>query len=374
MKLLLLAACLVALSVPACAGGAPQTPTASGTVRLSAASIVMGVVRAPKGILASVVPTGGGNLGVISNNGGAVVPTGGGNLMPAPGAGLRSLLAVTEAPLAGATVFVGDVAGRPYPLVPAVTTDAEGRFTLPDVPSGFTVTIVVKGHDEARAKDVTLQTIVKTSELGATANVDTSSSLVTLAVLDGTSDLGEFNPATFRTATEAAAKHLTDADVPDLSDRSAVIAKVDALAASVAELKTALEQIRQDLKAIKATVDEINQKLGAPPAQGGALPPPGQPLPPGPNGGAGICTPPTLHELVLTGKYDTFPLVLEFISMRGDKIASATFEGPGKTASTVISEICSHRLVLAQPGGAKYADHPSFAIPKGAPKRVELPI
>lgn len=390
---------LAALALPACSQPAPPTqpvkpvstpkPAASEAAKKpTVKSIVTGVVKAPAGIIGpnggQVIPTGGGN--VVGNAGGNVIPTGGGNLfLPREAPGLRRLLAVTEAPLANAAVFLADAAGNAYPNVAGTTTDAQGRFTLPDVPPGFTVTVVVRGYDEARKKDVTLQTIVKTSELGASTSIDTASSLVTLAVLEGTSEIGDVNAAAFRTATEATARSLTDADVPDLSDRTAILAKVEALAETIAELKAALTEIREDLSDIKASIEEINDKLGAPQQQAGGFPPPpprpgAQQPPPGgqppPRGGqqppAGCEKVP--HELVLTGTYRNYPLRLDVLTIDRRLVASVTFEAAGAAAAAELPDVCDHLFVLRDASGTEIHRNPPYAFPAGSPRRVELPF
>lgn len=360
-------------------------PAASASpARLRASSIVTGVVKAPKGI-AGVIPTGGGHViptgggHVIVNNGGNVIPTGGGNLLRL--LATRGVLAVTEAPLANTEVFLADAAGNAYPNIAPVTTDAEGRFTFEDVPPGFTVTVVARGRDEARAKDVTLQTIVKTSELGATTAIDTATSMVTLAVLQGESEIGDVNAATFRTATEATAKGLTDADVPDLSDRTAILAKVEALAGQIAELKEALDEIREDLADIKASIDEINQKLGAPqqtvPAWQPPPPPPPQPQPggvqppPGPTGGG--CTP-VPHEFELTGTYANYPLRLDFLTRSNTLAGQVRFEKPGAVPALAIPDVCPHRMVLWDARNQQVVAYPEYGFPAGSAKRIKLPF
>ena len=241
----LAACCAALLALSACAqipglpgGSAPTTPVEAQAGAKKPTAIVTGVARGPKAIVSRVLPTGGGH--VIPTGGGNVIPVGGGHVLPS-GGGHLALLAVEEAPLTQAKVFLADAAGQPYPSLEAVATDAEGRFTFPAVPAGHTFMVVVEAYDSVRAKDVTLQTLVKATELGASTSVDAATSLVTLAVTEGQGGaLGDLNPATFRTATEATARHLMDADLPDLGDRSAILAKVAALESSIAELKSAL--------------------------------------------------------------------------------------------------------------------------------------
>jgi hypothetical protein len=359
----------IALAAPCgCAplGLAPVTPQASVAAPRAGSTVVVGVAIAPQGIT-GIVPTGGGNI----------IPTGGGDRW--------HLQALTQQPLANAQVYLADAAGQPYPLIKPVTTDAQGRFTFTDVPVGVTVMVVATGRNPA-GKDATLQTLVRTAELGATANIDTASSLVTLAVVkDQSGDLGEFNASSFRTATDATARQLDDQDVPDLTDRAALLARIDKLAQSVAELKTALDAIRQDLKDIKASLEEIKARLGQPTggpphvfAPGDPIPSldpnPHTPLPVGPNGGEGICAAPTEHELALSSVYPSYPLTLQIITPRGNVLRTITFDKPGATPVVSFVEICPNGLILKDANGTVMAQASGWVIPKGAPRRVTLPI
>lgn len=331
-------------------------------------TVITGTVKATKDILPRVIPTGGGN----------VIPTGGGNVIPTGGGNFR-VAGLEEAPLGNATVFLADAAGRPYPGLPAVTTDATGAFTFTEVPAGHTYMVVVSGRDGARQKDMTLQTLVAPSDLGATTQVDTATSLVTLAVTEGQNELGSFNAAAFRTATEATAKHLDAASVPDLSDRSAILAKVEALSQTVQELKTAIEEIRQALKEIQASIDELktqvaNQANGPyhPPAPGTL---PGAGFKPG-NGGArpGDCAPPQDYVFKLKKAYTGYPLRVDFVSPYGHLKAQVIFSGPGATGTGAVPTGCPHAVTLRDANGLVLASEGAWSIPLGSGLDVELPF
>ncbi|MDB5101403.1 MAG: hypothetical protein JWM80_5824 [Cyanobacteria bacterium RYN_339] len=339
----------------------PQPLAATPQAPAKAASTVLaGVARAPVGITgvianngAAIVPTGGGN----------VVPTGGGNIVPTGGGNLR-LQAFSEAPLANATVFLGDSAGQPYPLVAAVQTDAQGRFSFPDVPVGVTVMVVALGRDEARHADATLQTLARTSDLGATATVDTASTLVTLAVVqEQQSDLGSFDAATFRTATEATARQLASQAAPDLTDRAALRAQVAALSNDVLELKSALDALRQEIKDLKASLADIKARLG-------------QPKPPatGPNGGPGICALPVAHEFALSSQYAGYPLKLEVVAPHGAVVFTMAFQKPGATATLAYPAICPNTLVLYDANGVELARKAGWSLAMDAAYHVDLPL
>lgn len=397
---LLIATCLT-VGIAACAPVPPAATTAPGQAAASqvAKGVVTGSVLAPSRLIGSVLPTGSGN--VLPTGSGNVVPTGSGNVVPVGGGNLS--------PMANAKVFLADAAGQPYPSLEAVTTDSEGRFTFPAVPAGYTFMVVAQAKDTKLNKDVTLQTLVKSSELGATANVSVPSSFVTMAVTEGQgSQLGEFNAASFRTATEAAAKGLTDDDLDALSDRSALLKRIDSLAESIAELKQALDAIRKDLKDIKTSLDEIKNKLDSqspapqpqggqfpppqggqfPPPQGGQFPPPQgggqmgglpfpggqQPAPPGSPNNPFNCLPPQSVTFTLSGTYTGYPLRLEVINPTGQLITTATFAAQGAQATTIVPTGCANTLKLRNASGTEVASAASFAVQSGSSGQVTLPF
>jgi hypothetical protein len=403
-RLCALALTLPLLAVTACNNSAPPStpasaptsaPTAAPTTEVKpaqakATSVITGTALGPVNHVGRVIPVGGAN--VVASGGSNVVPVGGGNVVPVGGGHaifpaigqLRRVQAVQESPLANATVFLADAGGNPYPGLASTTTDAQGKFTFNEVPAGYTFMVVVAAQDQSRGKEVTLQTLVHPTELGATTNIDTSTSLVTLAVTQGQSGLGEFNAAAFRTATEATAKQLKAEDVPDLSDRSAILAKVDQLSQSIAELKQALDDVKQDLKDIKDQLDAINQKLSASPSPT-PTPAPTQPAqtgmtqpPPPPPGGqpAGPCLGTVQHGFVLTGTYpaQAYPIRLDFIAPMGALVASTSFASPGAVATATLPVGCQHRLVLKNKDFVDLNVRDGYIVPVDAPYQVQLPF
>lgn len=371
-------ACLAATAPLACAqqpGGSPV-----GTAAVAPAEpgkgrgVVTGVARGPKFLVGRVLPTGGGH--VLPTGGGNVLPTGGGNVVPTGGGNLAAafgLQAVTEAPIAGAKAYLADAAGQPFPTLAAVETDAEGRFTFPAVPAGHTFMVVVDVRDTARAKDATLQTLVRSSELGASTTIDAATSLVTLAVTEGQGGaLGDLNPSTFRTATEAAARHLMDADLPDLSDRSAMLAKISSLENSIAELKSALEEIRQDLKDIKASLEEIKSQVAGRPI---GAPDPGMVKNTNGTGArAGDCGGTGTFKFALKKAYDRYPVRVDFVSPYGHHKGQLIFTARGDEPSLTLPYGCPHAITLRDADGKTLANDPAYSVPLDAKTRVELPF
>lgn len=278
-----------------------QATTKTATTGEAVRALVTGVFSVPTPLLGSYA---GGK--VLVNNGGSIVAAGGLNAVGDTKASY-GLLAVPASPLAGAKVYLADAGGSPIPGIDPVTTDEKGAFTIPEVPAGYSFVLVAEAATTG-GETATYQTLVKSSELGATANVDAASTLVTAAVVKGLSggDLGEVNPARFQTARQTAHANLQAADLPDFTDRAAVVAKIDALIAQVDELKASIDLLRQDIQDIKASLAEIEAKLAQrpapppggqpgmqPPPPGGQQPPPGgqQPPPGGQQPPPGQCPP-----------------------------------------------------------------------------------
>jgi Ca2+-binding EF-hand superfamily protein len=187
----------------------------------------------------------------------------------APPLASRQLLAVGQAPLANTTVFLADAAGNQIPGIASVQTDANGKYAFANVPGDFTFMVAARAKTKD-GKEATLQTLTKPGAFGATADVDAASTLVTAGVVnDQGAALGDFNPATFKTATEATAKQLQTGDLPDFSDRAAILARIAKFSLAVGELKGALEQMKSDMKTVKHDVEQLKKRLAEP------TPPPG---------------------------------------------------------------------------------------------------
>ncbi|MDB5100573.1 MAG: hypothetical protein JWM80_4994 [Cyanobacteria bacterium RYN_339] len=246
------------------APGTGLTQPAVVTPTAASKAVVTGTLSVPAGIVAA----GAGNI--VASGAGNIVASGAGNL--------RGLLDVKVSIVAGAKVYLADAAGNPIPNLASVKTDANGKFTIPDVPPGFTFMVAA----EAKTKDgktATFQTLTKSTELGATADISPSTALVTAAVVRDlkNGDLGSFNPSAFRTAAETTAKNLAEDKLPDFSSRADVLAKMDVLIAAVGELKQSLDQVKQDLADIKQSITDLQKAIETQKSQPTAAP--GQPTP-----------------------------------------------------------------------------------------------
>lgn len=262
----------------AATGPVPSGPAPNGQ------ALIAGRVLAPPGLVAA----GGGNVivnntghlkaagsdGILSHNGAAVV---------AAAAPRRGLLAIEERPLAGAEVFLADSAGNPLPGRQPVQTAADGTFTIADAPADAAVVVAARVRT-ADGRAAMLHTIAKPTALGATAEVSGASTMVAAALVSSRSDaLEQFNPAVFQTATEATARNMSVADLPDFADRQAVVRRMNELAARISEIQAALDDLRKEIAEIKASIEDLKAMIaGLRMGPAAAMTPPPGSVPPGP--------------------------------------------------------------------------------------------
>ena len=237
-------AALAALSLTGCAVGvaAPPAPDAAvtplGASPAAAAGSLSGLVAAP-----AIISTGGGNI----------IATGGLNY---------GLLAVSEQPLADTEVYLADQAGQPLLGVAAVRTDGAGRYAFQNLPPNQTFVVAARVRTAA-GKPATFQTLARTTAEGTDAPISAASTMVASAVVKKEGALAKFQPEAYRAAVDATARHLTDADLPDFSDPAAIAAKMEALAAAIAEVKTRMAAVEEQLAEVKAELAEIKDQLEA---------------------------------------------------------------------------------------------------------------
>jgi hypothetical protein len=326
-------------------------PAATGSAPLSAGAILAGRVSAPAGVIAA------GGANVVAWGGANVVAAGGGNAVAPGGAnfGDRRVLAVSEKPLANTQVFLADAAGNPLPGVKPVTTDAQGQFKFAGIPAGYTF-LVVAAIKTAEGKDARFETMTHPTQLGATADVSAATTLVTAALVDGRSELGEFNAAKFKSAVDATAKNLDPDALPDFADREAVLASVRELQASVAELKTALDEMRQQLQDIQDSLSDLKKQLGdradavqasLPPI---LTPPPGVVDDPAPGPGAtateAVAVVLSMPSQADAARPEAYPVVVSFASPDGMPISQVRFASP--------TELVPHKLPVGKPFDVTY--------------------
>ncbi|MEB3222522.1 MAG: hypothetical protein VKS61_10630 [Candidatus Sericytochromatia bacterium] len=277
-----LGALIVLLAVSACQAPpaeAPGAPTAASRPRPGASGgpatrplgelrvPVSGELRVPKLDLApSVKLISDRGPGLVANNSGGLISDRAGGLPPA------YRLAQMQASLVeGARVYLADAGGNRIPGLEPARTDAAGRFELPQVPPAMTF-VVVAEVDTLRGKPAVFRTLVKVGKLGATTAIDAASTLVTVNVLEGLpgGDIGDYNPARFQQATEAASRSLRDDNLPDFTDLLAVKARMDELVREVAALRDLLGEVKAELAVIRESLDELKEAARRSPEPGAA--------------------------------------------------------------------------------------------------------
>ena len=296
---MIVAACLLAgcprkLQTPDTPPVATPAPVATTAVRLAPSTAPVATPHADLGVITGTLTVPSQLLGTYSSKlvgpgGSSVLPVGAGNIVSAgagnivaAGAGNFHLFDVEDAPLANATVYLADAGGSQIPGIDPVLSDANGKYTIPNVPAGYSFVV---SADRATNDDkiASFRTLARSSALGATANIDAASTMVSGAVLRDQhgSDLGTVNAATFQAARESTASHLDQASLPDFTSRTDVAAKMDVLIGKVAELKSSVDQLKTDLQDIKQTLAQIQAQLAA--QQGRTPSGPGPtPIPAGP--------------------------------------------------------------------------------------------
>ena len=162
----------------------------------------------------------------------------------------------------GARVFLADASGQPLPNLRSVTTGPNGSFNFPQVPHGFTFMIVAQVKTETGAV-AEFRTMAKLTPLGVVVDVSPASTLVTTNLLDGFdgSELGEFQPAKFLSATNAVAKRLTSDNVPDFSSIESIRSSIARLSQDIGELKSMITDMRRDLGNIQQSFDRLQQTI-----------------------------------------------------------------------------------------------------------------
>lgn len=218
----------VAMALAACQGTPPTEAVPPGPAAVQPAAVayteVQGTVMAPPGNLVAV------------------------------GAGNFRTLAAGDAPVAGAEVFLADAAGQRLPAFGSTRTDAQGRYSFPQVPRGYTFTVVVRVRD-AQGRPVSLETVLTTQGDTNRADVSLATTLAAALVTDGRAgSMGVLPAEKFQAlVTQIEAKLNMPADL-DLSLPSAmlnlalaIVAQDPAVQGLVAEVKAAIAEVTAPL-------------------------------------------------------------------------------------------------------------------------------
>lgn len=237
--------------------GPTQRVAPSGGARPAAsASVARGSQAVRPSLIGRVVAP----AGIIGDNGGSVVSNNGGNATSGR-YGLRSL---DEGPVGGVNVVAADLAGRPLPGIRPAVTDPSGQFAFADLPPGTDVLLLAQPM-AANGRPLLLQTLTRTTTGETRADINVAASLVSHEVLAAP---GSAPPSVdieaFARATAAVADHVTRENLPDLTDRAAILAAIDLLAREVAAIRAALADVSRKLDSIESKLDAITDKLNQP--------------------------------------------------------------------------------------------------------------
>jgi plastocyanin len=155
--------------------------------------------------------------------------------------------ALQEAPVPQAAIRLADGAGNPIPGLTASSTDATGMYQLPGVPLGhsYVLTADFKSKD---GKDVRLKCLAAASSPEITVNLNAHTTLVTESVTRAWPGLvNSFNGDNFKRATEVISANLTNATVPHLGDREAMVSRVAEWSQANPALANSLQLLRDEL-------------------------------------------------------------------------------------------------------------------------------
>jgi enterochelin esterase-like enzyme len=177
---------------------------------------------------------------------------------------------LTLRPAAGARVYLADAAGAALPGLEEDRTDAQGRYTFAKVPPGYSYMVVAE-VPAVGGKVASFRTLVKVTELGASAAIDPATTMVTAGVLEGLpgGDLGELNPARFQALRTRVGGLLRPGQVPDFTDGVQVREQLRQLVQQNQELRTVLSQVQDELREVKAGMASLRAELARGPAAPG---------------------------------------------------------------------------------------------------------
>ncbi|MEB3329972.1 MAG: alpha/beta hydrolase-fold protein, partial [Candidatus Sericytochromatia bacterium] len=107
------------------------------------------------------------------------------------------------------------------------------------------------------------RTLVKVTELGASAAIDPATTMVTSAVIEGLpgGDLGELNPARFQSLRTKVAGALRAGTLPDFSNPVQVRESLRQLVKQNEEILSTLTQLQQDLRTVTQKLDDLRAEL-----------------------------------------------------------------------------------------------------------------
>jgi len=191
---------------------------------------------------------------LVSNNSGNLVGNNASNYrLPRP---VRQLLAVLEQqPVADITVVLADATGAPFKGLKAVQTDAEGNFSIPNVPEGLTYT--VQAQLPTPKGDIRVATLAAS---GKAVTVSLASTVALDALKPKTGSLwGSVDETILARATGVVTKGLGDADVQVVFLNSPTEQKAQVLA----RLQSQSPELKADLDTLASQLAQVPENAEA---------------------------------------------------------------------------------------------------------------
>ncbi|MDB5100355.1 MAG: hypothetical protein JWM80_4776 [Cyanobacteria bacterium RYN_339] len=167
-----------------------------------------------------------------------------------------------EVPAANGDVALADAQGLPLPGIHAQSAK-DGSYAIPNAEPGYAYVVVarVKAPDGSEQK---LRGLAEPGQAGDSADVNEATTVLTTGLTDGlTGMLGAYDDAAYNRAVALVYQHIQADGLPNLQDKAAVLAKLEAWKAADAELKKLFDGLRADLGKNQPSLDQVLAKLAA---------------------------------------------------------------------------------------------------------------
>ncbi|MEB3197393.1 MAG: hypothetical protein VKP62_09340 [Candidatus Sericytochromatia bacterium] len=165
-----------------------------------------------------------------------------------------------EVPINRGEVFLSDASGAPLPGRIALT-GPNGAYQLAGIPPGqaFGVVVVARTAD---GRDVQMRTLARTNVHGATADVDTASTLATVGLTEGISGpVGEFDRGSFERLVAMIDARLPQVASLDFTDPTALQDRFKLWYSNEAELRTLVDRLRLEIGRPLRSLDEQSRTM-----------------------------------------------------------------------------------------------------------------
>lgn len=159
--------------------------------------------------------------------------------------------------MAGARVFLADAGGEPILGLAEVKTDAQGSYTIPNVPAGYTYVVVaqiaLKAGSSAR-----LTTLARSTPQGVTARISGETTLAAASITQTLAGaFGEYNQARFAQAAQLIGSQPAELATVDWASLTSVSSRVEALEKRLFDLQAALADLRAQVQTSEKSLEEL---------------------------------------------------------------------------------------------------------------------